>query len=73
MFTDAELERRQPGHSSFIDLFNKHGFKSIRIMDLNGDSVHDYSLGILTRTAGCRNKRRRFHRTPDMMQERTSW
>ena len=72
MFTDAELERRQPGHSSFIDLFNKHGFKSIRIMDLNGDSVHDYSLGILTRNCRVQKQTPPLHRTPDMMQERTS-
>ena len=48
-FTDAELCRRTPGHSSFIDLFNKHGVRIVRIMDLSGDSIHDYSLGILTR------------------------
>lgn len=72
MFTDAELCRRTPGHSSFIDLFNKHGFRTVRIMDLSGDSIHDYSLGILTRN--CRERRQTplQHQTPGMMQERTS-
>lgn len=72
MFTNAELEHRQPQRSSFIDLFNKHGFHSIRIMDLNGDSVHDYSLGILTRN--CREKKQTLppHEAQGMMQERTA-
>ncbi|MCC8147477.1 phosphoethanolamine transferase [Akkermansia sp.] len=72
MFTDAELSSRSPRHSSFIDLFNKHGFRTIRIMDLNGDSIHDYSMGILTRN--CREQKQTppLHQTPGMMQERTS-
>ena len=72
MFTDAELASRRPGHSSFIDLFNKHGFRTVRIMDLHGDSIHDYSLGILTRN--CREQKQTPPRsqTPGMMQERTS-
>lgn len=72
MFTDAELFSRSPRHSSFIDLFNKHGFRTIRIMDLNGDSIHDYSMGILTRN--CREQKQTppLHQTPGMMQERTS-
>lgn len=41
-FTDAEPGRRNPARSSFIDLFNKHGFRTVRIMDLCGDSIHDY-------------------------------
>ena len=72
MFTDAELSRRNPGHSSFIDLFNKHGFRTVRIMDLNGDSIHDYSLGILTRNCRERKQTPPLHQTPGMMQERTS-
>lgn len=72
MFTDAELSSRRPRHSSFIDLFNKHGFRTIRIMDLNGDSIHDYSMGILT--WNCREQKQTppLHQTPGMMQERTS-
>lgn len=72
MFTDAEMNRRQPSHSSFIDLFNKHGFDTIRIMDLNGDSVHDYSLGILTRNCREQQQTPPLHTMPDQMQERTS-
>ena len=72
MFTDAELRRRAPGHSSFIDLFNKHGFHTVRIMDLSGDSIHDYSLGILTRSCRGREQTPPQHQTPGMMQERTS-
>lgn len=41
-------------------------------MDLNGDSVHDYSLGILTRNCRVQKQTPPLHRTPDMMQERTS-
>lgn len=72
MFTDAELSRRNPCHSSFIDLFNKHGFRTVRIMDLNGDSIHDYSLGILTRSCRERMQTPPLHQMPGMMQERTS-
>ncbi len=72
MFTDAELSRRRPAHSSFIDLFNKHGFRTVRIMDLCGDSIHDYSLGILTRNCRERKQTPPMHETPGMMQERTS-
>lgn len=72
MFTDAELSSRRPRHSSFIDLFNKHGFRTIRIMDLNGDSIHDYSMGILTRNCREQQQTPPLHQTPGMMQERTS-
>lgn len=72
MFTDAELASRRPDHSSFIDLFNKHGFRTVRIMDLNGDSIHDYSLGILTRNCRERKQTPPVSQTPGMMQERTS-
>lgn len=72
MFTDAELARRNPARSSFIDLFNKHGFRTVRIMDLCGDSIHDYSLGILTRNCRERKQTPPLHQTPGMMQERTS-
>lgn len=72
MFTDAELSSRNPGHSSFIDLFNKHGFRTVRIMDLCGDSIHDYSLGILTRNCRERKQTPPLHQTSGMVQERTS-
>lgn len=72
MFTDAELASRSPGHSSFIDLFNKHGFRTIRIMDLSGDSIHDYSLGILTRNCRERKQTPPLHQTRGIIQERTS-
>ena len=51
---------------------NKHGFRTVRIMDLCGDSIHDYSLGILTRNCRERKQTPPMHETPGMMQERTS-
>lgn len=72
MFTDAELSQRRPEHSSFIDLFNKHGFHSVRIMDLSGESIHDYSLGILTRNCQEIQQTPPLHQTPGMIQERTA-
>lgn len=72
MFTDAELSQRRPEHSSFIDLFNKHGFHSVRIMDLSGESIHDYSLGILTRNCQEIQQTPPLHQTPGMLQERTA-
>ncbi len=72
IFTDAEMQRRSPRYSTFIDLFNKHGFQSVRIMDLNGYSINDFSLGILTGT--CQRSEQTPSRkvSPDMEQERTA-
>ncbi len=72
IFTDAEMQRRSPQHSSFIDLFNKHDFQSVRIMDLNGYSIHDFSLGILTGSCQRSEQTPSRKEAPDMEQERTA-
>ncbi len=70
MLTDAEMERRTPRYSSFIDLFNKHEFRTVRIMDISEDDVWDYSLGILTNS--CRERKRTFDGDKLLLQERSS-
>lgn len=53
MLSDADLSTKTPRHSSYIDLFNKHQYSTNAVLTVE-NSIHDYSMNILT--AHCRNR-----------------
>lgn len=50
MLTDAEVKARVPHYSSFLDLFNRHGYETAAVLS-SPSSIHDFPLKILTSSA----------------------
>lgn len=53
MLSDADLPTRTPRYSSYVDLFNKHQYSTNAVLTVE-NSIHDYSMNILT--AHCQNR-----------------
>lgn len=51
MLTDAEVKERVPHYSSFLDLFNKHGYETAAVLSCPS-SIHDFPLKVLASSVG---------------------